>query len=289
MTSVRGLSIDSTPIAITDATYKVDRNLITEDAAAIAGEPTIYGGFYTVNGTFSAAYRPQILNTFIENGILGKTGGGVSDTFTKYEMTLGDEFNKSWTFASCAINSCSISLTAGQFSRCDFEWVGTYKRQTDIVIGEADYTKEPSMFYNAYVSGIKCRGITFNIQRPISPDDYILGSEYTQNLMQSDNLMIGGTITLSNQSYDMMENVLYTNDEANWDDTNPKNNTTLIGDLTVKFRNPAGNVNLCTIYLNEIHVQDLNVSVSGAKRFEKTVEWRAKTTDSSGILFTTAA
>jgi hypothetical protein len=106
--------------------------------------------------------------------------------------------------------------------------------------------------------------------------------------MQSDNLMVGGTITLSNQNYDMMDTVMYTTDEANWNNDDPKNNSTLIGDLTVKFRNPSGTVDLCEIYLDEIHVQDLNVSVDGAKRFEKTVEWRAKTSTSSGITFTTA-
>ena len=288
MVTVRGLSINSTPIAITEASYQVNRNLITEDAASIAGEPTIYGGFYTVNGSFSAAYRPQTLNTFIEMGILGKTGGGVAESYDKYELTLGDQFDKSWTFGSCALTSCDISMSPGQFSKCNFEWVGTYKKPTDTTIGQADYTKEPTLFYNAYLGDIKCRSITFRIDRPIGVDDYILGSEYTQTLVQSDNLTVGGTLTLTNKDYAMMDDVLYTSDEANWDNDDPKNNTTHIGDLTVKFRNPGGTVDLCEIYLDEIHVQDLNVSVTGQQRFEKTVEWRAKTTTTNGITFTTA-
>ena len=86
----------------------------------------------------------------------------------------------------------------------------------------------------------------------------------------------------------MMEDVLYTTDEANWDNDDPKDNVTYIGDLTVKFRNPSGTVDLCTIYLDEIHVQELDVSVTGMQRFEKSVQWKAKTTTTDGITFTTA-
>jgi hypothetical protein len=285
MASIRGLALNSTGIAITDGSYQVNRNLISEDAANIPGEPTIYGGIYNVNGSFSAAYRPQTLNTFIELGILGKSGGGVADTFTHYDITLGNEFNKAWTFASCALTSCDISMQAGQYSKCNFEWIGTYKKLSDTTIPAADYTHEPTMFYNAYLDNMKCRGITFRIDRPLAADDTILGSEYSQTLVQTDNLTIGGTITLSNADYEMMDNVLYTSDEGAWNNDEAKNNTTLIGDLTIKFRNPSGTVDLCQIYLDEIHVQDLNVSVTGMQRFEKTVEWRAITTSSSGITF----
>ncbi len=288
MTSIRGLSIDSTPIPITEGSFQVNRNLITEEGATIPGEPQIYGGVYNVNGTFSAAYRPQTLNTFIENGILGKTGGGVSETFSFYEFTMGNEFDKSWTFASCALTSCEISMQSGQYSKCDFEWIGTYKKPTDITIGAADYTKEPTLFYNAYIGNLKCKGITFRIDRPVGTEDYILGSEYSQSLIQTDNLTIGGTINLGNKEYAMMEDVLYTTDEANWNNDDPKDNVTYIGDLTVKFRNPTGTIDLCTIYLDEIHVQELDVSVTGMQRFEKSVQWRAKTTTTDGITFTTA-
>lgn len=290
MTTVRGLSINSTPISITEASYQVNRNLIVEeDAVSVAGDAIIYGGYYTVNGSFSAAYRPQTINPFIEQGILGKTGGGVSETFTKYDVTLGDHNDKAWTFGSCALTSCDISLQSGQFSKCNFEWVGTYKKPANTIIGAADYTKEPTLFYNAMISnGIKCRSLTFRIDRPIAAEDYILGSEYTQTLIQSSNLTVGGSMTLSNKDYSMMDEVLYTTDEANWNNDDPKDNVTLIGDLTVKFRNPSGSVDLCTIYLDEIHIQDLNVSVNGQKQYEKTVEWRATTSPNDGITFTTA-
>lgn len=289
MTSIRGLAIDSTPIAITEGSYHVDRGLIVEeDSLSIAGEPNIFGGYYTLQGSFSAAYRPQTLNTFIENGILGKTGGGVSETFTHYEMTMGDEHDKSWTFASCALTSCEISMQPGQFSKCNFDWIGTYKKLSDTTLTTPDYSIEPTLFYNAYIDNIRCRGITFRIDRPLIAEDHILGSEYSQTLTQSENLTIGGTITLGNTEYDLMEDVLYTTDEADWDNDDPKNNTTLIGDLTVKFRNPSGTIDLCTIYLDEIYVQSLDLNVSGMKRFEKTVEWKAKTTNDSGITFTTA-
>lgn len=288
MTSIRGLSIDSTPIPITDGSFKVNRNLITEEALSIPGEPTIYGGLYNVTGSFSAAYRPQLINPIIEMGILGQTGGGVSNTFTPYEFTMGNEFDKSWTFASCALTSCDISMQSGQYSKCTFEWVGTYKKLTNTTITQADYTKEPTLFYNAYINDIKCRGITFRIDRPISTEDYILGSEYTQSLFQSSNLTIGGTINLANKEYALLDDVLYTTDEASWNTDDPKTNKTLVGNLTVKFRNPNGTKDLSIIEIDEIHVQDLDVSVTGLQRFEKTVEWRATTTDTGGITFTTA-
>ena len=288
MTSIRGLSIDSTPISITDGSFQVNRNLITEEAISIPGEPTIYGGLYNVNGSFSAAYRPQTINPIIEMGILGQTGGGVSETFTHYELIMGNEFDKSWTFASCALTSCDISMQSGQYSKCTFEWVGTYKKLTNTTITQADYTKEPTLFYNAYINDIKCRGITFRIDRPISAEDYILGSEYTQSLFQSSNLTIGGTINLANKEYNLLDDVLYTTDEASWNTDDPKINKTLVGNLTIKFRNPAGTKDLSIIEIDEIHIQDLDVSVTGLQRFEKTVEWKATTSLTSGIKFTTA-
>ena len=177
-------------------------------------------------------------------GILGQTGGGVSETFTHYELTMGNEFDKSWTFASCALTYCDISMQSGQYSKCTFEWVGTYKKPTNTTITQADYTKEPTLFYNAYINDIKCRGITFRIDRPISAEDYILGSEYTQSLFQSSNLTIGGTINLANKEYNLLDDVLYTTDEASWNTDDPKINKTLVGNLTIKFRNPAGTKDL---------------------------------------------
>jgi hypothetical protein len=288
MTSIRGLSIDNTPIAITDGSYHVSRNLITEESVGIAGEPNIYGGMYTVDGSFSAAYRPQTINTFIENGILGKTGGGVSNTHSYYEMTMGNESDKSWTFGSCALTTCEIDMRPGQHSKCTFNWIGTYKKLVDTTLTTPDYTVEPSLFYNAYINGLKCRSITFKIERPLGAEDHILGSEYSQTLTQIDNLTIGGTLTLGDKEYSMMESVLYTSDEANWNNDDPKNNYTSIGDMTIKFRNPGGTKDLSIIYIDEVHVEKLDLSVSGMQRFEKAVEWRAITTETSGIKFTTA-
>ena len=60
MTSIRGLSINTTPISILEGSYQVTRNLISEeDTIALPGESQLYGGLYNVNGTFSTAYRPQ--------------------------------------------------------------------------------------------------------------------------------------------------------------------------------------------------------------------------------------
>lgn len=285
--SIKGLAIDNVGIPILSTSYDNNRNPIVEDSCiGTIGHPSICGGVYTINGQFEAAYRPQLLNTYIENGILGKTGGGLGNSTSFYEITTGNEFDKTYTFASCAFESCDISIKTKDFARITFNWLGTYKKPTASTILTPDRTYEIPIFYNAYINGLKCNAITIRIERPLWNDDYILGSEYTQTIKQNENLRIGGTITLPNKEYDLLDEVLTTTDELNWNNDDPKTNNISIGSMLIKLRNPSGTEDITTISIPYLYASTANVNLNGPSKFEKTIEWVAKTSDTDAITFT---
>ncbi len=284
--TIRGLSIDTTSIPILGASIDTNRNLLTEESMA-PSEVSITGGIYNVSGNFSAGYRPTLINPFIETGLLGKTGGGIADVINYYEITLGDEFNNTNTFASCVLSNCSISVKTKELTKISFDWVGTRKKSTPNPLTSPDYTHEVSIFYNASLGDIKCSSLTLNISRPIGNDDTIIGSEYAQSLFQSDQITVGGNLTIPNKDYALIDKVLTTTDEATWDTIGNKNNTTYYGEIKILFRNPSGTKDLTTITLSDVYAQQSNISMQGRQRIEKTFDFKAKVTNSTGILIYT--
>jgi len=286
----KGLALNTTSLPILSTNYSTDRNLIIEsESCGVVGEPKIYGGLYTTNGQFSAAYRPQLFNPIIEGGLLGKLGGGIGETFAFYDVSTGDEFGKVWTFASCALTSCEISMRVRNFAQITFDWIGTYKKPLAHVLSTPDHSSSIPIFYNASIAGVKCQGITIKITRPLGNDDHILGSEYTQSIYQNDNLSIEGTIQLSNREYTMLDDLLTTGDEASWNNDDPKSNLVDLGELSIVMHSPDGYQRLTTITIPHVNAVSGNVSVEGASRFEKTIQWRATTSDLDAIVFGAAS
>jgi hypothetical protein len=282
---IKGLALNSTSLPILSTNFSTDRNLLIEESCGSVGEPKIYGGNYTTNGQFSAAYRPEIFNTYIQNGLLGNTSGGVGESFSFYDVSTGDQYGKVWTFASCAITSCELSVRTKDFAHITFDWIGTYKKPLAYTLSAPDNTKEIPIFYNATIQGIKCTGVTIKITRPLGNDDNILGSQYTQSLYQNANLNIEGSISLSNRDYTYIDDIITTGDEANWNNDDPKSNVVSLGQLVINLHNPSGTKRLTTITLPNINAVNTEVSTEGQSRFEKSIKWRATTSNTSAIQF----
>lgn len=292
-----------TSIPVTDFTFNVNRNPVAEKAMNVAGEPKIYGGTYAASGSLTAAYRPMEFATLIAQGIFcnnswttGTTSGvkdfaeATSGYKNFFNIACGDEFGNVSAFASCAFTSCELSIRSGEFGKISFNWVGTKKISgANPSISTPSYSGDIPIFYNAVlqVGGalVKVTGLTVRFNRPLSSDDFVLGSEYTQSITQSDNATIEGTINLSNKEYAKVTSAITTGDESNWDNLSAaKTNTTALGTLSMQFNNPDGSSTpLGGIYLTNMVISTVDVSVSGRQRFEKTLNFRTETTATTGI------
>ena len=288
-------------LPITDFSFNVARNPISEKAMNVAGEPKIYGGTYGVTGSLSAAYRPAEFATIITDGLMCKGTGGASAAgigdFAEatsgykcfFDLTCGDEFGNTSSFASCAFNSVELSLKAGEMGKVSFNWVGVRELASGGSITTPSYDGDIPIFYNAVLTFgstlIKATGLTIKINRPLSADDFVLGTEYTQGIIQSDSCVVEGTINLSNKEYATLVSAATTGDTTNWATLNAaKTNTVAMGAMTLQFNNPAGSgTALGGIYIPNMMVSTVDVSVSGRQRFEKTLNFKCQTTSTAGI------
>ena len=283
---IRTVMVDTTPLPILDYNYSIKRNAVVDNTMNLPGEETVVGGEYMVSGSFTAAYRPELFNPIVNNSILGQSTGGVSSTFPTHIITMGDT-NQSWSFASCALTGCSISSKSKELSKITIDWIGLYKLPTAIPMIQPSYDFSPSLFYNTSINGMKCKGLTIDIRREISADDYILGSEYSQTLYQSSNLTIGGTINLQTYDYDMLDKLITTTDESTWDTpSTTKVNNIEWGTITTTFRNFTGTANTGSITIDHVKLIEGSVNVNGRQKIEKNLNWKSTSTSTSGILIT---
>jgi len=296
--AVRGISISADGssyihLPITDTQHQIQRNLISEKSLNIAGEPKIVGGPFACSGSFSAAYRPAIFTDLIEHGLLGKTGGGVSNDFTLYKkLATTDEYGQGLIFGSIGLNSCEISMKAGEFAKCNFNWVGTDVVATTSVTVTASpsYDDPIPVFYNAVIGGYKVTGVTLKISRPLSADDYVIGSEYTQSIIQSDQLTIEGSFELAaKDASNLLGRVAYTGDTTG---TYPpavlasNKNTASLGSLVIVFNDPDGiSPAIQTITLDDLWLSDGSGSASGRQRYQRTVNFKCTSSSTTGITF----
>lgn len=295
-------------LPITDFSFNVNRNPITEKAMNVSGEPKIYGGTYGVTGSLAAAYRPTEFSTIIAHGVMSKTSwssgasSGIGDFAEStngyknfFNIACGDEYGNISTFASCAFTSCELSLRSGEMGKVTFNWVGVKKADANPAsISTPSYSEDIPIFYNAVlqIGGAlaKITGITVRINRPLSSDDYVIGSEFTQSIIQSDSCTVEGTLNLSNKEYAKIQTAITcgdgtNDDEAEWDQLDEaKSNAINMGVMSLQFNNPSGSgTALGGIYLTNMMISTTDVSVTGRQRFEKTLNFRCQTTDTTGI------
>ena len=293
--AVRGITLNSMPLPVTDFSYQVQRNLISEKAISIAGEPKIYGGTYAVSGSFGGSYRPDDFASCIL-GILGKPntngtkiGKGVDDVASIYTtLKACDEYGNGLTFGSVCINSCELSMRAGEIGKATFNWIGTDVTATTTTVTSASYDNEVAVFYNAKVGDFKCTGFTLKIERPMAADDYCIGSEYTQSLYQSDSLSVTGSLELgARDAQNLLGIVALTGDDTGTYPANTAvdniNNTKYPSSVIIELRAPDGESTLQTITLSTLHFSDGSANATGRQRFQRTINFRCETTKTGGI------
>jgi hypothetical protein len=284
----RGLSIkvgSSTEVAIpiSEITHTPTRNLITEKSFGKVTETAIYGGGVIFTGSFGGAYRPyqyqDVLKSFV--------GGSLSsiDAFTAAQtatLHMGDAYGNNFEYSSCAITSFEINLAAGDYCKVTSNWVGTFATDSGVtVLDTADYSKGIPIFYNADIAGMKVKSFRLNMARPFDQNNYIIGSEYLQDLVQSDSVTVSGSFTVSAKDYTLFKKVIATGDpNVTTPSTTNKNNVTVDGTV-ISLRTPDGTDTLQTITISTLVLSDGSASANGANEFEKTINFRVPVDNST--------
>lgn len=294
MTYYRGVSFNSNIIPVTGASVNPNRNLITVEDMGSISQARVYGGAYSVSGTFDGAFRRTKMQSVIDNLFGQSASNGITTlpSNPSKELIISDEYGHGLTFPSAVITSMDLSLNVKEYAKASFGFVairGTHGATTGIT-DTADYTTEPPYaFYNASISlasSVKFTGVTIKIERPIDQDYYVLGSEFIQDFVQNGTLSVSGSLTMGAKDWGLIETALnYGSDTIDPDisHTNPVN----LGNLVITLNDPkVGGTNLAKITVNNLRIADGSVSAQGRNRFEKTINWRAAITAATDLTIT---
>ena len=315
MASGRGIQIqdkdgaDGINVPAMSVNFNVNRNQITEESFSIATQSKIYAGNYSVTGSFSAAYRPTIFAD-ITKYVLGNAAvadgidvNGFDQTNDYASITIQDDNDNYYSFASIVINSMELTLNSNEFAKVTYNWIGIQKGTTNAAIESPDFSEDIPLFYNAILSksdptvetseqnikfvrtggnnptsgGFKAKAVTIKIDRPMTPD-YILGTEYAYTMVQSGQMTVSGTLTFSPSEYEMLEKAMITDDEGNGHiEPNAKNkNEWGAYKIILALNKSNGSGALEVITIDKALITSMDTSAQGANVFDKKVDWVAQ-------------
>jgi len=284
----RGIEIGNISIPVSDVSFNGQRNPISEKSFGHATETSIYGGGVVYTGSFGGAYRPSIWSNVIKafmGGNQSTTVNAFTDADVVATIRISDEFNKTFQFSSCAINSIEINCQAGDYTKITAGWIGRFATEnTSTHCSSGDYTATIPVFYNTSIGGMKVKSFRLRMERPFDQQNFIIGSEYLQSLVQNDNVTISGSFTTSPTEYEYFKSVILTGDTANDAPTTTNKNTILVTGPTIVFRDPEGTKNIGTIVISKLALSDGDSSANGRNQFEKTINFKVPVDNTSKMI-----
>jgi hypothetical protein len=188
-----------------------------------------------------------------------------------------------------------LSLNSGDFARVTYNFTGITRATDDDtpanITPSASYAEKIPIFYNALISidpgtgavVVKAKSVTLKIDRPITPD-YILGSEYADNLIQSGNITVTGSIGLAASEYSLLLNAMTTGDEGDSQPATTNKNTLGGGILTISLKKPNAD-DFQTITVGKIFVTAGTMSAEGRQVMTKSVEFTAQVNLTENVTF----
>ncbi|MFA5760463.1 MAG: phage tail tube protein [Dehalococcoidales bacterium] len=263
---VRGFSYGGTSYAITDLTTNYNRNLISEQGMGLGGEPAIFDGANIVTGSISAAYREDFAP--IAKAILDLLSGA-SSTITPVALIGSDEFG-GCNFPTSFINSFEMSLQTKALGTCNMNWVSAGLATSATAASSGTFTNPIPLFWACALtiggsSTVKSTGFSLKVEVPIDQDYFVIGSKYLEEIIQSGNGTLSGSISFG-----------------------PKEWTTLqasmgscgnIGTIVLTLRGQTGSncatTDIRTLTVTEAVVSDSTFSGQNRTKFTKTLNWKA--------------
>jgi len=275
----RGIMVNNVAVPVSDVSYNAQRNPIVEKSFGHATEPEIYGGGVVYTGSFGGAYRPgnNGWQTVIKQFMGGNQAANV-ETFAPdsvIPIKVSDEFDNTFEFGSCAITSIEINCNVNDYTKITANWIGTFASySTNNPCSSAEYTAPISVFYNTKIGNMKVKSLRLRLERPFDQQNFIIGSEYLQDLVQNDNVTISGSFTVSPTDYDLFKSIYLTGDPLSKTPSNANKNQIIVDGATIEFRNPEGTSTIGTIVISKFALTDGDASANGRNQFEKTINFK---------------
>lgn len=266
----RGISITgvgSIPISSVSVNYQ--RNPISEQAMGLGGEPIILDGTHVVTGSFEAPYRPSSFSAFI-NDIIDVMSGD-SSSLTEYtSVHISDEYGSGVGFSNVVVNSFDISMQVKEYAKITCGFIAKQKTSFSAV-GAATYTGAYPVFYDSVVTigesdNIQASGFSVKGEIPIDQDNFIIGSNYLEDIIQNGNGTFSGTLSLAAKEWTKYQASMGMNSNNGYERGSFGNSVTLnLGDGTSSW----------VIDIPTMNFADNSLSGQGHNRFEKSINWRA--------------
>ena len=261
---VRGVQYGSNVIAASDVSVSYARNLITEQAMGLGGEPSIYDGANIATGSIGAAYRTSLKPIATAINILISSA---SSTITTQTFAASDEFGGN-TFASSFINSFELSMNVKEYGKCNMGFIATgLNVNTTPVSGGATYGQNDiPLFWASNISvggtvSATVNGFSIKLEAPIDQDYYALGSKHLVDFVQNGNGNISGSLKFGAREWTAVQKGITSSNGV-------------LGTIVLNLGSDGG-ASLGAITIEDAVASDTSYSGQGRSRFEKTVNFRA--------------
>lgn len=270
----RGVRINNSYFPVISFSANVNRNPLIEESFSSAAATKVFGGAYSVSGSFEAIYRTASsiymtkLIDIINNGVLSETDKAGVD------IILEDDHGNLITYKKCFINSCEMSLSSKDFVRLSYSFIGTAAKNEGSTGTPPAYENEVGIFYSTVLnSGLKATSASIRFEVPIDQDYFVLGSEYIQSFVQSGLAVVEGNIALGPDQFDLLNEMLNTGEGTiNYDpDISHKNAVSALA-LEIKIGSSAGGT-LRTITVPVTKLITGDISTSGRNKFERSISF----------------
>lgn len=264
----RGVSIGGTYFTVTSFSANINRNPLMEESFTSSAATKVYGGAYSVSGSFEAIYRVASNGplTNIVNAIANGTVPGAQD------IILIDDAGNNMTFGSCCINSAELNISSKEFVRITYNFIGQYAKKAGSVTAPTGAQGNVGVFYstvlNMGTTYVKATGATLRLEVPIDQDYFVLGSQYIQGYLQSGLAAVEGTLTLGS---DADLSYVAEDGDSQLIEPNASHTNSISGKkVELKIGSSAGGT-LTTITIPVAKVTTADMGAQGRNKFDKSV------------------
>lgn len=249
--------------------YNSNRNIITEQAFGLGGEPYVYSGGAIHSGSIEGALRYSVQTILQDvNDVIAK-GDNIDGKYGVLKVT--DEHG-GVQFASTVFNSVEVKMDAKDYARCTFNFFATSPSALTSDAAVPNYDKPMPIFYNAEVVGMRdISGFSVKLDVPIDQDYFVFGSTEIQGILQNGNGTVTGSLTFGAKEWATLQSAMFASG--------------YIGTIRINVKTPNGD-DMGFIKVDDVVAESSSFNGQGRQRFSKSINWRAPCkTDKNNQIF----
>lgn len=266
----RGVSLGGAYFGVSSFSVSINRNPLIEESFTSSAATKVYGGAYSVSGSFETIYRTASKGP-LKAIIDAINDGSVPQT---QDIILNDDAGNTMTFGSCCINSAELNISSKEFVRVTYNFIGqTAKQEGSVPTGST--AGEVGIFYSTVLNfggtPVKATAATLRLEIPVDQDYFVLGSQYIQGFLQAGLATVEGTLTLGSDA-----DVSFVTEAGAGEDIIEPDishaNTIATKAVELNIGSSAGGT-LTTITIPVAKCTTADVGAQGRNKFDKTVNY----------------